>query len=111
MYRQAMEDHGLSLEQGTAAVPDDGHYYVLFKGQTIGRARSLKKARAIYEGARKSLDLGPLPGANASAKASVDELRRREMESMSNKALIWTEEDLARVERKTRGKKGTRSAG
>lgn len=107
MYRQTLEGHDLSVEEGTPSVPADGRYYVLFEGEVVGRFRSLAKALERYREIKKDLDLPNV----AQSPLSPEELRRREMEAMSNKRLLWTDEDFARVERKTRGKKGTRSSG
>lgn len=47
MFRQAIEDIGLSIEQGTKAVPDDGRFHVLLEGRVIlstaSRARGLSE--------------------------------------------------------------------
>ncbi len=48
-YRQSIPAIGLSIERGTAGVPDDGYYYVLFKGDIRGRHRALIRARAQYK--------------------------------------------------------------
>jgi hypothetical protein len=107
MYRQTVDGCPLSIEQGTAKVPDDGYYYVLLRGEVAGRFRALNKAAACFRELKRTLGYKPPEAENL----PVEEIRRREMETMSNKALIWTEEDFARVQRKTLGKKGTRSAG
>ena len=107
MYRQGLEEHQLFLIQGTPEVPDDGYYYVLFQGEIAGRFRSLKQATSRYQELRKQLNLKP----REVPKLTVEELRQRELDTVSNKRLLWTEEDFTRVDRKTRGKKGTRSAG
>jgi hypothetical protein len=107
MYRQGLEEHQLFVLQGTPEVPDDGSYYVLFRGDVVGRFRSLKQATARYQELRSRLNLKP----REVPKLTVEELRQRELETVSNKRLLWTDEDFARVDRKTRGRKGTRSAG
>lgn len=88
-------------------MPDDGYYYVILKGEVAGRFKSLNKAVARYNELKETLDLKPIEVPELPA----EELWQRDMENMSNKRLIWTEEDFVRVERRTRGKKGTRSAG
>ena len=46
MFRQRLDD--LSIEEGTAAVPADGRYYVL-KGGVVRRSfKTLKGAQALY---------------------------------------------------------------
>lgn len=47
-YRQAIPDLELAVERGTPRVPDDGYFYVLFKGETRGRHRTLKKTQTQY---------------------------------------------------------------
>lgn len=107
MYRQSLDDYGLSLEQGTSKVPADGYFYVLLNGEIEGRFRSLKQAQKKFKELRMEL------GVKAVEALPPDpaDIRRRELETMSNKALIWTDEDFNRVSRATSGKKGTRSAG
>lgn len=107
MYRQALVKHNLSVEQGTPAVPDDGQYYVVSEGNIVGGFKSLKRALACYNNLKAALDIKRTPP----AKPTTEDLLRLQMETMSNKALIWSEEDFVRVQRKTQGKKGTRSAG
>lgn len=107
MYRQTLEGQPLSIEQGTASVPDDGYYYVVLRGAIEGRFKSLNKAVFRFRELKRTLDYKPVEATTL----TVEELRRHDMETLSNKALIWTEEDFARVQRKTQGKKGTRSAG
>jgi len=107
VYRQAVEGHGLSVEQDTPATPNDGYYYVIFRGEHFGRFRSLSRALTRYNELKSTLNLERTDA----PKPSLEDLRRLDMETMSNKALIWTEEDFSRVQRKTQGKKGTRSAG
>lgn len=102
MYRQSLPGHDLSIEQGTAAVPADGFFYVLHRGASEGRFRTLAQARRCYLKIKESL--APLPSSSPAARPSFGELRRREMEAQSNKALIWADEDFARVARKTQGR-------
>lgn len=60
MFKQEVPKIGLSIEQGTPAVPDDGHYYVLLDGEVVFRSRSQAQALSKY---RKHRDerLGPTP--------------------------------------------------
>lgn len=48
-YRQTIPAISLSLERYTAAVPDDGYYYVLKDGRVEGRFRTLRQAQARYK--------------------------------------------------------------
>jgi hypothetical protein len=107
VYRQSLDAYGLSLEADTPSVPNDGCYYVVFKGEIVGRFRSLTKAQAAFAAKRKSLNIAPV----AAPPVSPDEVRRRELDTISNKRLLWTDEDFNRISKNTQGKKGTRSAG
>jgi hypothetical protein len=107
VYRQSLDAYALSLEAGTPSVPNDGWYYVMFKAEILGRFRSLTKAQAAFAAKRKSLNIAPVEA----PPVSPEEVRRRELETISNKRLLWTDEDFSRVSKKTQGKKGTRSAG
>jgi hypothetical protein len=101
MYRQNLPGHDLRIEQGTPSVPDDGFYYVLHKGVQVGRFRSLAQAQKCYQQIKQSLNITPPPPA---APVSVAEAWSREMETQSNKSLFWTDDDFARVNRKTQGR-------
>jgi hypothetical protein len=67
-YRQTLPAAGLSIERHTGRVPDDGHYYVLVRGNIKGRYRALKQAQARYKelAAESGWSPGPLD------RASVD---------------------------------------
>lgn len=49
MYRRRHPDSQLSLQEGTAAVPCDGYYYVLRGAEVLSRHRALKRAARAYE--------------------------------------------------------------
>ncbi len=106
MYRQKVDGHELSTEKDTAAVPSDGYYYVRFKGEIVGRHRTLKAAQRQFS----ELKAGIVTKQPQVHKPSVAEVQLQIMSRMSNKELFWTEEDFVRVDRRTRGKKGTRSS-
>jgi hypothetical protein len=101
MYRQSLPGHDLSIEMGTPDVPGDGKYYVRFKGAIQGRFRSLAQAQKRYQAIKQTLDIAPAPPA---APISAAEAWSRELDSQSNKSLLWSAEDFARVDRKTRGR-------
>ena len=46
MFRQHLGD--LSIEEGTAAVPADGRYYVIKEGVVRQSFKTLKGAHALY---------------------------------------------------------------
>jgi hypothetical protein len=64
-YRQASERVELSIEQDTENVPNDGLYYVLLKGQVVGRYRHLRKAQQTYRETLDSLNLTSTPDPSA----------------------------------------------
>ena len=101
MYRQRLPGAELSIEAGTPDVPNDGRYYVLLSGTIKGRFRSLQQALRCYQTVRKSLNLPP---PSPVEPPGPEEVWRRDMDSMSNKSLLWNDEDFARVDRKTRGR-------
>jgi len=55
MYRQHVPELGLSIEMGTDAVPDDGLYYVLHKGEVIYSSPNEKRASRYYMEKKKQL--------------------------------------------------------
>ena len=55
MFRQSMPELGLSVEQGTDAVPDDGCYYVLLHSETVLVAPNKKLALKRYTELRDAL--------------------------------------------------------
>jgi hypothetical protein len=101
MYRQALSGHDLSVEQDTPNVPNDSYYYVLHGGSIQGRYRSLAQALKRYQAIKQSLNIEPPAPA---APVSAAEAWGRELESRSNKSLFWTDDDFARVQRKTQGR-------
>jgi hypothetical protein len=67
----------------------------------------LPRAQAAFAERRKALNIQPVQV----PPPSPQEVRERELDTMSNKRLLWTDEDFIRIAKKTQGKKGTRSAG
>jgi hypothetical protein len=49
VFRQAIDRLGLSIEEGTARVPDDGRFYVIEHGVALKSFVRLKQATAMYE--------------------------------------------------------------
>ena len=70
-YLVKMERAGLSIEQGTGNVPDDGRYYVIYKGQVAGKFRSLKQAEKLYKAILSELNLPPLSGVSPEEKKAL----------------------------------------
>jgi len=91
VFKQIREDAGLSIEQDTSSVPNDGKYYVLHEGKVVGSYRSLKKAREKYRETLDGLELptpvGPTPEEiRAAALKSMSDsiVDRMEMETFAN---------------------------
>jgi hypothetical protein len=82
-------------------VANDGWFYVRHEGQVRGRFRSLAQATKRYQEIKQTLDIAPLA---PPPPVSVAEAWGRELEARSNKSLFWTDDDFARVDRKTRGR-------
>jgi hypothetical protein len=55
MFRQEISKVGLSVEQGTASVPDNRRFYVLLEGEVIFDSPSKSAALARYRELRESL--------------------------------------------------------
>ena len=86
MYRCFNERAGISIEQGTDKVPDDGKYYVLKDGENVECLKSLKTAEEAY---RKLVEEKNLPPLEAPVKLSADQirqLRRDDWDLRPNKA-------------------------
>jgi hypothetical protein len=49
-YRQVIAVLDLAIERGTKRVPGDGYFYVVLKGEILGRYRTLKAALQRYKG-------------------------------------------------------------
>jgi hypothetical protein len=47
--RHVLPDLGLSIERYTDSVPGDGAWYLIRAGETIGRFRTYKDARAAWD--------------------------------------------------------------
>lgn len=101
MYSQRLPAYELSIEQSTENVPADGYYYVVLRGSVKGRFRSLGQAKHFYARLKAEVGYEPPPQPEP---ASPEEMQHRRMAAQSNKTLLWTAEDFARVDRKTRGR-------
>lgn len=55
MYRETIPALGLSLEQGTGDVPDDGRFHVVLDGSILASHSSEKRAREDYRARRDEL--------------------------------------------------------
>lgn len=57
MYERRHHKYRLSIEQGTAAVPDDNQYHVIVNGQIVLSTRVFDLAKITYEEQREELRL------------------------------------------------------
>jgi hypothetical protein len=49
MFKQTLPAIRLSVEEGTADVPEDGHCYVMLEGNVVFRSKSKSRALAEYQ--------------------------------------------------------------
>lgn len=89
----------MSLERGTENVPDDGHYYLIVRGEIAKRFRNEKAARTEYL-ALRAVYLAAHPVVKE--KVDLERVISDDQIRLSNKELIWDSEDFARVERATK---------
>ena len=76
MFKQSIPNIGLSLERGTAGVPEDGQYHLVLHGHVVFSSISEKEAKLEYERRKREL-LGGAPSQRSQSK--VAEGLRREM--------------------------------
>ncbi len=48
-YKSYIPDLKISIEKNTTDVPNDNYYYVIKDGKKIEKARTLKKAKTIFD--------------------------------------------------------------
>ncbi len=77
IYRQGIPAIGLSIEQGTEGVPDDGQFHVVLNGEAVFVSRSQKAATARYRALKD--ELMPLKEGNAANAVDVGQALRREI--------------------------------
>lgn len=90
MYREGIPAIGVSLEQGTEDVPDDGKYYIVIDGAIVASFSSEKRAQTEYRSRRDALvaelgyspDFQPLPPEEVLRRERVD----RELSAMQGEA-------------------------
>jgi len=98
MYRQFNERAGISIEQNTGNVPEDGRYYVLKEGKIVKHFRSLKAALAVYRQLVDQKGLQPL--------MKPPELQHSEI--LSNSLTLKSNESLLGISRSGKSKKSGR---
>jgi hypothetical protein len=103
VLKQGVPELGVSLEQGTEGVPDDGRYYVLVDGVTVFSGVSMAKALAEYRKHRDSL-----LGKREPSKMSIDPelLRRRIAEVEADRFLSASYGERKRKGMRKGGKAG-----
>jgi len=98
-FRQSFPAAGVSLERGTENVPDDGRFHLVVDGKVAESFRSEKQAQQRYQELRQAyLSEHPIE----KVKPNFNEMMQRELETLTNKELLWTDEDHARIDRKTK---------
>lgn len=106
MYKQSFPDLGLSLENGTEDVPQDGRYHVLLNGEIVYSALSRAHAEERYRKLKAEL----LPQLDNVSRETVSmdvrEALRREREMHDVDAV--TRDTVQRIRRKAAGQKGRR---
>lgn len=82
VYRQAFPALGLSIEQGTENVPDDGRYHLLVHGETMNHFPNEAAALRGYEEARRRLikETGWVPSSPAPKRDEILARLRAEMD-------------------------------
>src|SRR5207248_3072127 len=77
-YRQHLPALDLAIERNTEKVPGDGWYYVLRKGEALGRYRGLKAAKAAWQAELDAEGWVPpqRPDLSAEEKLRRDKLER-----------------------------------
>lgn len=80
MFKEAVPHLGVSLEQGTPDVPDDGQYHVVHNGAVVFSAVSQRKATVEYQRIRDELRKDD-PGTGWTPPTREERLRREKAES------------------------------
>jgi uncharacterized glyoxalase superfamily metalloenzyme YdcJ len=85
MFRQEVPDIGLSVEQGTSSVPDDGRFHVVVDGRVVFSSKVRSAALTRYRGLRDDL----LQKAGTKQRPSDPaEMKRREREFFDLEAVM-----------------------
>ena len=85
-YRQSIPDLSLSIERATDATPDDGKYYVIHEGRSVGSFRVLKRAQELFRQLVDESGYDPAPAEHA--KTASQMMTERYMEA---KDLYWAD--------------------
>lgn len=92
VYRQYNERAGISLEQGTPAVPQDNRYHLLRAGVIVASLPSLKRAMAAYKKlVEEALQGDETPPDRAPAKDKrIDPVKESTERYLDAKDAYWT---------------------
>ena|GEM_PF-2445758 len=102
-FRQAIPKLGLSVELGTAAVPDDGQYHVLLDGGIVFSSGSQEQALSEYRSRRDHL-LKEAPAGRA--RVDVKALLQREMAEFDTKKVLQESYRQRKAKATRKGGKG-----
>lgn len=102
MFRQGFPDIDLFVEQGTARVPNDGKFHVIYQGKI--RASFRARARAITEYKRLIAEIGytpPKPKPEDKSKIIAREAIERDLDRI---AAYWDRAESYRTGGKLRNR-------
>lgn len=86
-FRLAVPEAGLSIEQNTEQVPNDGRFYVVQAGRVVGGYPLLKKAREKLQQLKD--EVGFTPQAAATAGTGEDRANREHVERLLDAATSY----------------------
>jgi hypothetical protein len=103
MFKQEVPTVGLSIEQGTDSVPDDGRFHVVAGGRIVFSSARKLAALAYYRSMRDDLlrDAGI-----AQTAPDPEETRRRERQFYDFQAVMSESMRQRTIKAKRRGGKG-----
>jgi hypothetical protein len=103
MFKQEVPTIGLSIEQGTGSVPDDGRYHVVVGGDVVFSSKARSTALGRYRSLRDNL----LRKAGIERKvADPEQTRRRERQFYEFQAVMSESMRRRAANAKRKGGKG-----
>jgi hypothetical protein len=103
MFRQEVRTIGLSIEQGTSSVPDDGRFYVVVDGIVVFSSKTESAALTRYRSLRDDL----LQHAGIEQRpADPEETKRRERQFYELQAIMSPSMRARTINAKRKGGKG-----
>jgi hypothetical protein len=100
MYEKRHPRYPLSIEQGTAAVPDDGQYHVVVNNQIVLSTRVLELAKITFDEQREELRI-------AAGHPDLREILRKES-GMRDVSALRSESSTVQSKKNRRGGPGGR---